>query len=72
MRINEAVDQLNQLDAGRAVGFVCDVRDYRQVKAVNRSHVRELGGLDILINNAGIGIFKTVEETITGRFPRRA
>jgi NAD(P)-dependent dehydrogenase (short-subunit alcohol dehydrogenase family) len=61
--IDQAVDQLNQLGAGRAIGFVCDVRDYEQVKALVDHTVNELGGLDILINNAGIGIFETVEQT---------
>lgn len=61
--IDEAVEQLNQSGGGRALGFVCDVRDYDQVKALVDYTVKELGGLDILINNAGIGIFETVEET---------
>jgi NAD(P)-dependent dehydrogenase (short-subunit alcohol dehydrogenase family) len=61
--LSEAVDELNQLNAGRVVGFVCDVRDYRQVKGLFAHAVRELGGLDILVNNAGIGIFQTVAET---------
>ncbi len=61
--IDEAVEQLNQSGGGRALGFICDVRDYGQVKALVDHAVKELGGLDILINNAGIGIFETVEET---------
>ena len=61
--LNEAVDHLNQLEGGRAVGFVCDVRDYRSVKGLVAHTVKELGGLDILVNNAGIGIFQTVAET---------
>ena len=61
--IDQAVDQLSQLSGGRAIGFVCDVRDYDQVKALVNHTLKELGGLDILINNAGIGIFETVEET---------
>ncbi len=64
IELSEAVDELNQFSTGRAVGFVCDVRDYRQVKVLIAHTVKELGGLDILINNAGIGIFRTtVEET---------
>jgi NAD(P)-dependent dehydrogenase (short-subunit alcohol dehydrogenase family) len=47
----------------RVIGFVCDVRKYNQVKVLVDHTVKELGGLDILINNAGIGIFQTVEET---------
>ena len=47
----------------RVTGFVCDVRKHKQVKALIDHTVNQLGGLDILINNAGIGIFETVEET---------
>lgn len=61
--LTQAVDELNQLNPGRAVGFICDVRDYRSVKGLIAHTVKELSGLDILINNAGIGIFQTVEET---------
>src|SRR3989449_2510458 len=61
--IDETIKELNQGDEGRAIGFVCDVRDYGQVKALIDYTVNELGGLDILINNAGIGIFQTVEDT---------
>jgi 3-oxoacyl-[acyl-carrier protein] reductase len=59
----------NEIDAavkelgGSSVGFVCDVRDYDQVKALIDHTVKEFGGLDVLVNNAGIGIFETVEET---------
>jgi len=41
----------------KATGRVCDVRDYNQVKSV----FADLDGLDILINNAGVGIFASVE-----------
>jgi NAD(P)-dependent dehydrogenase (short-subunit alcohol dehydrogenase family) len=61
--IEAAVKQLNAESDGRALGLVCDVRDYDQVKALIDFTVKELGGLDILINNAGIGTFETVEQT---------
>ncbi len=61
--IDAAVKELNQGDQGRAIGFVCDVRDYDQVKALVDYTVKELGALDILVNNAGIGIFQKVEDT---------
>lgn len=47
----------------RVIGFVCDVRKYNQVRSLIEYTIKELGGLDILINNAGIGIFETVEQT---------
>jgi 3-oxoacyl-[acyl-carrier protein] reductase len=60
--IDEAVKQLEGRNT-RAIGFACDVRDYGQVKHLIDHAVKELGGLDILINNAGIGMFETVAET---------
>ena len=60
--IDQSVAQLAQ-SGGRAIGFACDVRDYNQVRALVDHTANELGGLDLLINNAGIGIFETVEET---------
>lgn len=57
--IDMAISELG----GSTFGFVCDVRDYEQVRALVAYAVKELGGLDILINNAGIGVFETVEET---------
>jgi 3-oxoacyl-[acyl-carrier protein] reductase len=62
-QINEALEQLNSPGHTRAIGQVCDVRQHDQVKALIGYTVREFGGLDILINNAGIGIFATVEQT---------
>jgi NAD(P)-dependent dehydrogenase (short-subunit alcohol dehydrogenase family) len=61
--IDAAVHELNQGDRGKAIGFVCDVRDYDQVKALISQAAKELGGVDILVNNAGIGMFETVAET---------
>ncbi|MBA3352002.1 MAG: SDR family oxidoreductase [Blastocatellia bacterium] len=49
---------------GRAAGVVCDVRFEDQIEEMFAECVRSFGGVDILINNAGIGYFgKTVEET---------
>ncbi len=47
----------------REIMFPCDVRDDDHVRALIDYTVKEFGGLDILINNAGIGIFGTVEQT---------
>src|ERR1041384_2248733 len=55
--ITKAVSQINRRSRGMAKGYVCDVRDYNQVKSL----FAELGAVDILINNAGVGIFAPVE-----------
>ena len=48
---------------GNARGEICDVRSEEQVRSMLEEAERVFGGVDILINNAGIGIFgKTVEE----------
>jgi 3-oxoacyl-[acyl-carrier protein] reductase len=60
--IDETVEALASFKKARVIGIVCDVCDHSQVKALIERTVSELGGLDILINNAGIGIFSTVEE----------
>ncbi|MEP6570491.1 MAG: SDR family oxidoreductase [Acidobacteriota bacterium] len=60
--IQEATQALNKLGGGKAIGFVCDVRDPAQVKSLCESTTSALGGVDILVNNAGIGMFAPVEE----------
>jgi NAD(P)-dependent dehydrogenase (short-subunit alcohol dehydrogenase family) len=57
--VAEAASQLSE--HGKAAGYVCDVRDYGQVKSTFARVIEHLGGVDILINNAGIGIFASVE-----------
>src|SRR5262249_23073672 len=59
--IEQTVENLSAL--GQVTGFKGDVRHPAQVKARVAHAVQRFGGLDILINNAGIGIFETVEQT---------
>jgi NAD(P)-dependent dehydrogenase (short-subunit alcohol dehydrogenase family) len=60
--IEQAVSELGEAGEGAVAGAVCDVRDYDEVKALIAHAAAEFGGVDILINNAGIGIFGKVEE----------
>ena len=48
--------------SGRIIGQPCDVGRMEQVKKLFDRCLAEWQGIDILINNAGIGIFKNVEE----------
>src|SRR5712691_3384902 len=60
--LDDTVAELKTLGEVRVIGVACDVRSYEQVKALFESTAKGLGGLDILINNAGIGIFESVAE----------
>ena len=65
--LRRAIEQLSQ--HGHAEGEVCDVRSEEQVKMMLDECERVFGGVDILINNAGMGIFgKTVEEISSDEF----
>ena len=59
--IERTVVELNSIGEGRAVGFVCDVRNHDQVRSLLENANNTFGGIDILVNNAGIGIFNSVE-----------
>lgn len=62
---------LEELSAfGQVEGEICDVRSESQVQIMLDECVRIFGGIDILINNAGIGIFKTVEDTHPDEFEK--
>jgi NAD(P)-dependent dehydrogenase (short-subunit alcohol dehydrogenase family) len=60
--IDVTLEALAALKAGNATGIVSDVCNYSQVKPLFELTASQFGGLDILINNAGIGLFQTVEE----------
>ena len=59
---DSAVRLLSARHGDRIAGTACDVRDYKQVQAMIREVEHEFSGLDILINNAGIGSFNNVEK----------
>lgn len=50
------------VSSGKISGHTADVSDPAQVAELFRFADRELGGLDILINNAGSGVFRSTAE----------
>jgi len=44
-------------------GYVCDAADSASVHATVSQCITELGGVDVLIYNAGVGYFKSFDET---------
>lgn len=49
----EKVDEINKKGKGKAVGVICDVRDYEQVCAARDRAVEAFGQIDIMANFAG-------------------
>jgi len=50
-------------EGGRALGIACDVSSREQIDTAVARTMSELGSLDILINNAGLLVAGTIEET---------
>lgn len=51
--LEEKVAEINASGNGKAIGAVCDVRDYKQVCAVTDRAVEAFGRIDIVCNFAG-------------------
>jgi 3-oxoacyl-[acyl-carrier protein] reductase len=66
--VEQAIGELADIGDANVTGVVCDVRVYEEVKAMFEHADEELGGVDVLVNNAGVGLFKTVEETEAEEF----
>ena len=60
--VDEAITALCRAQDSRPRGMVCDVRNYEQVRGLVREIEQSFGGLDILINNAGVGLFRNVQD----------
>ncbi|OGF17787.1 MAG: short-chain dehydrogenase [Candidatus Eisenbacteria bacterium RBG_16_71_46] len=57
-----AADKAAREVGGGAIGLACDVRSYEQVQRLFREVAQRAGGLDVLVNNAGIGLFAPVAD----------
>lgn len=58
----EPVAEAIRARGGRAIALAADVCDAEQVNAMVDAAIRELGGLHILVNNAGTGVVAPSEE----------
>ncbi|HMF04255.1 MAG TPA: SDR family oxidoreductase [Acidimicrobiia bacterium] len=54
-RLGEAAEQLEDVMEARPAIAVCDVTDQRQVDAMFSTAISATGGLDVVVNNAGLG-----------------
>ena len=80
-RLNEAVDALKKETGLQEIyGQLCDVSNEDQVQALVNAAEDKLGGIDVLVNNAGLGTscrvvdmedsewHKVIDVTLTGTF----
>jgi 3-oxoacyl-[acyl-carrier protein] reductase len=54
-RLGEAADRIAAETGHRPATFVCDVTRQEHVDGLREAALRELGAVDVLINNAGLG-----------------
>jgi 3-oxoacyl-[acyl-carrier protein] reductase len=60
--VDEAVAALEAGTGSKVKGKAADVRNDEQVAELFRFVDEQLGGLDVLVNNAGVGLFRPVSE----------
>jgi 3-oxoacyl-[acyl-carrier protein] reductase len=58
--VTRAVSEMAAKWPGKVKGKAADVSEHEQVRALFEFVDRETGGLDVLVNNAGVGIFAKV------------
>lgn len=51
--LKEKVNEINAKKGGKAIGVICDVRDYAQVCAARDKAVEAFGSIDVMANFAG-------------------
>ena len=54
-RLSEAADELEEVAGSRPPTVLCDVTDEAQVQNLIKTAVAELGHVDVMVNNAGLG-----------------
>ncbi|MDA2922037.1 SDR family oxidoreductase [Patescibacteria group bacterium AH-259-L07] len=62
--VEEAEDRLRRFaNADQILGLTGDVRKFGDVKRIVTKSLTKFGRIDVLVNNAGIAVWKLVEET---------
>src|SRR5205823_4849306 len=60
--VDQTVRELSNETGGKVAGKAADVRNIEEVSQLFRFVDREFGGLDVLVNNAGVGVFRSVSD----------
>ena len=61
MAAEEAAEKLNRSGVGEAMGLAADVRDLNSQQKAVEAVIKKWGSLDVLVANAGIGHFGSIE-----------
>lgn len=67
-RARAVAAEIDGASPGRVIGIGCDVRDPEACQALVDATVEAFGDLHILVNNAGLGIFKPIQEMTLEEF----
>ena len=59
---DETASELTKMGPGKAIGVEMDVTDEKAVNAGVEEVVKEWGGIDVLVSNAGIQIVHKIED----------
>lgn len=60
--VDKTIRELSAETAGKVKGKAADVRLHAEVAELFRFIDQEFGGLDVVVNNAGVGVFKPISE----------
>ncbi len=60
--LKTALENLGSSDGRRVDGRLADIRRYDECRKLIHAAAERFGGLDVLVNNAGIGIMKPVDQ----------
>jgi NAD(P)-dependent dehydrogenase (short-subunit alcohol dehydrogenase family) len=60
--VDTAVEELRGETGGKVAGKAADVRNHEEVAGLFRFIDTHFGGVDVLVNNAGVGVFRSVSD----------
>ena len=63
VRKQDQIADINNLVSGKTFGYLLDVNDHAKVSEVINEVANKFGKIDVLVNNAGYGLFGGIEET---------
>lgn len=64
--VDRTVAELHAETGGKVAGKAADVRSHEEIAGLFQFVDAHFGGLDVLVNNAGVGVFKSVSDLSVG------